>query len=536
MFNYSHGAVISTMPAPYTPVNKRKPMEYPVEDLPPVMRDTVITLYDDTQIPAELIAAAVLSAAALACQSHIEVLPPHSSDPMHCALYLLTLAVSGEGKTSISKKVMKPFYQFSEQMKEEHESKLKIHQRDEKVWKIHQKALASNLYNAIKNGSEGTEEERQFNEHEATRLAPPARLAMLYDDTTAKALLEGLNRYSEAGVLSDEAITFFKGYLKNNLGLLSKSWDGDTYEYHRTGGEEYDIKACLTLALMVQPAVFENYLCKHGELSKGSGFLSRFLYINTVSTQGNRRANTDHTRSDEALNVFHKKINQLLARQRAHFYKNNTKKQTLILTEDAAIFWTNKQAQLNRKIGPGQQLEHISEIAAKAGANALRVAAIITYMHSTESTYISKDVIQAAFRIVEWHLDEAERLFFSSSERCAFIEDVYEMFGWLKEKFFDSNGAPLRKNEVNRYGPNRLRDTKMSQPILEQLIALELICLVKPSPHSAVYIAMPLLDNRNQWMIPSEWWSNGYNAIIASKENVKGKYGYEYFDFNKLMY
>lgn len=70
---------------------------------------------------------------------------------------------------------------------------------------------------------------------------------------------------------------------------------------------EYDINACLTLALMVQPPVFENYCRNHGELSKGSGFLSRFLYINTISTLGRRRTNTGHAQSDEALNVFHRK-------------------------------------------------------------------------------------------------------------------------------------------------------------------------------------------------------------------------------------
>ncbi|MBW5980027.1 hypothetical protein CF033_24175 [Klebsiella michiganensis] len=536
MFNNSHGKIYSTLPSPYISVNKRDPASYPVNLLPPVMKDVVKALHDDTQIPLELIAAAVLSAAALACQAHIEVVPPHSSDPMHCALYLLTLAVSGEGKTSISKKVMKPFYRFSEKMKEEHEHRFKVYQRAEKVWKIHQKALASNLYKAIKNGSEGTEEEQLLNEHEANRSDQPVRLAMLYDDTTAKALLEGLSRYPEAGVLSDEAITFFKGYLKNNLGLLNKSWDGETYEYHRTGGEEYDIKACLTLALMVQPPVFENYLNKHGELGKGSGFLSRFLYTNTVSTQGNRKTNADHTGSDKALNVFHKKINQLLEKQKARFYNNDTQKQTLLLTEDAAIFWTDKQAQFTRKIGPGQQFEHISEIAAKAGANALRIAAILTYMNSTESLYISKDVIQFAFDIVEWHLEEAERLFFPSSERNVFMEDVYEMFGWLKERFLDSRGALLRKNDVNRFGPNRLRDTKILQPILEQLIALELICFVKPARHSAVYIAMPVPECRNQWMIPQESWVNGHNPIVLSKKDVNAKYGHEYFDFDKLKY
>lgn len=536
MQNLLPHAIMPKMPVPYIPVQNRIPEGYPVCAFPPVMQGVIDALYNETGIPAELIAGAVLAAASLACQAHIEVVPPHSSDPMHCALYLLTLAVSGEGKTSISKKVMKPFYRFSEQMKQQHDCLMKAHLRADNIWKIHQKALTSNLYTAIKKGSEGTEEERLLDEHAETRKQPPARLAMLYDDTTAKALLEGLSRYSEVGVVSDEAITFFKGYLKNNLGLLNKAWDGEIYEYRRPGGEEYDINACLTLALMVQPPVFENYLCNHGELSKGSGFLSRFLYINTISTLGRRRTNTDHVHSDEALNVFHRKINQLLDKQKARFYSNDSQKQTLRLSDDATFYWAEKQSELSRKIGPGQQLEHIGEIAAKAGANALRVAAVLTHIHSPESLCISKGVLQAAFQIVEWHLEEAERLFFPSSERNAFMKDVYEMFGWLKEKFHDSKGYPFRKNEVNRYGPNRLRDASKSQSVLEQLIALDLICFISLGRHSAVYIAMPSLENRNSWRIPPEFWENGHNPIIASSENVTGRYTFEYFDFNRLEY
>ena len=176
---------------------------------------------------------------------------------------------------------------------------------------------------------------------------------------------------------------------------------------------------------MVQPPVFENYRRNHGELSKGSGFLSRFLYINTISTLGRRRTNTDHAHSDEALNVFHSKINQLLDKQKARFYSHDTQKQTLRLSDDATTYWADKQSELSRKTAPGQQMEHISEIAAKAGANALRVAAILTYMYSPESLRISRGVIQAAFKIVEWHLEEAERLFFPSSERNAFMKEVY---------------------------------------------------------------------------------------------------------------
>ena len=116
------------------------------------------------------------------------------------------------------------------------------------------------------------------------------------------------------------------------------------------------------------------------------------------------------------------------------------------------------------------------------------------------------------------------------------MEDVYEMFRWLKEKFLDDKGYPFRKNEVNRNGPNRLRDASKSQSVLEQLIALGLICFIRPGRHSAVYIAMPSLKDRHSWCIPPAFLENGHNPIIASPENVTGRYAFEYFDFNRLEY
>ena len=78
--------------------------------------------------------------------------------------------------------------------------------------------------------------------------------------------------------------------------------------------------------------------------------------------------------------------------------------------------------------------------------------------------------------------------------------------------------------------------TCLFAPSLEQLIALGLICFIRPGRHSAVYIAMPSLECRHSWCIPPAFLENGHNPIIASPENVTGRYGFEYFDFNRLEY
>ncbi|EBS5795626.1 DUF3987 domain-containing protein, partial [Salmonella enterica subsp. enterica serovar Saintpaul] len=93
---------------------------FPLDALPPILKNVVISLHLDTKIPIELICQVVLAAASLACQSIVNVKPHYSQTPEPCSLYFLTLADPGEGKTTINKLVMKPFYDLSVRMKKKY--------------------------------------------------------------------------------------------------------------------------------------------------------------------------------------------------------------------------------------------------------------------------------------------------------------------------------------------------------------------------------------------------------------------------------
>ncbi|AZT48941.1 DUF3987 domain-containing protein [Salmonella enterica subsp. salamae serovar 42:r:-] len=83
-------------------IKKKNQSDYPVDKFPPVMRELIDTLHDDSQIPMEIIGNAVLAAASMACQSLVDVELSHNTTPELCSLYLLTLAESGEGKTDLT--------------------------------------------------------------------------------------------------------------------------------------------------------------------------------------------------------------------------------------------------------------------------------------------------------------------------------------------------------------------------------------------------------------------------------------------------
>lgn len=63
----------------------------------------------------------VLTAVSLVSQSLNNVTHPQTQLTEPCALYLLTIAPSGEGKTHVYKQIMQPFYGYTKTIKTEYQ-------------------------------------------------------------------------------------------------------------------------------------------------------------------------------------------------------------------------------------------------------------------------------------------------------------------------------------------------------------------------------------------------------------------------------
>lgn len=54
--------------------------------------------------------------------------------PEPCSLYLMTIAESGEGKTTINKQIMKLLNKLATELKEEYENRWIHYKREYKIW------------------------------------------------------------------------------------------------------------------------------------------------------------------------------------------------------------------------------------------------------------------------------------------------------------------------------------------------------------------------------------------------------------------
>ena len=118
---------------------------------------------------------------------------------------------------------------------------------------------------------------------------------MLRGDDTPEALVRHLASYPIAAVISAEAGVIFGSHAMNadnvqrNLGQANQLWDGGPIVEGRIGRGEVNIEnAHVTMGLMVQPTVLQNFVAKTNGLARGIGYFARFLFCHPETTQGTR--------------------------------------------------------------------------------------------------------------------------------------------------------------------------------------------------------------------------------------------------------
>ncbi|MBJ2118258.1 YfjI family protein [Proteus penneri] len=496
---------------------------FPLDALPPILKNAVISLHLDTKIPVELISQVILAAASLACQSSINVQPHYSQTPEPCALYFLTLADPGEGKTTINKLVMKPFYDFSVKMKKNYDNDLVNYEQSYNIWKIKKKVLDNNYKKAIERKYPGELESDEIKKHLSIEPQKPKRFQLIYDDVTKNGLIEGLQQHPNAGVISDEAITFFTGYLKKHIGLLNKAWDGETYSFSRANNEYHEIKSCLTFSLLTQPGIFTEYLKKQGDIARGSGFLSRFLFSSVISNQGTRYYSMKGHPSEEnisAINAFYAKINNLLNLQNETPLENHRDKITIKASQDAIIAWSQIKNNFEQCSSKGGVWFHIRDIVSKSSANIYRLASILKQFEAKKNEInLNRHDIKSASNIIKWNLEQASKLFYPFSEQYKITLDVRELYSWLKSNFENNNFMAFLKNDILKYGPRKFRKINILDPILSIIVSQTSFRIIRSQFSGALYISIQLENGCIACPLPTTTYPIQYSIVPIINTN-----------------
>lgn len=523
-----------------------------------LLQNAVLEVVDAFQVPDEMAIMVALGAMSIACQGSIEVKQPYGGK-INTALYTLTIAESGERKTTVSNQLTQGIERVNAELSQRYEKELKSYLRDAYIWGVKNKTLESQYKSAIKKNEDLDEIETLLKDHLMLEPMRPQSPKFIYKDTTPEALLRSMYlSQRDACVIMDEANKIFKSNLTEDLGLLNKLWDSGSVVVDRVSTESFEFKdASLTLLLMTQMIVIQSFLEKRGDSARGSGFLARLLVVRPRKNAGNHQLKSFEKLP--SIDAFNDRLYYLIKKRVNASVKE---KITLSYTETAKLRWNEEYHRVQQEQKPGGLYELHVDHAAKLMDNLSRIAAIVHWFNHDESTderyFISDETldyaIQLCYRFSKHYL-------YYMAGKPKVIEDVESLVDFCltfkrKEDFSVNISHSLRSlmsvhkyiqtevlnqidikvrlpvilaftfADVRQYGPNSLRNNR--DAFNNAIHLLERMDVIKQTNlHGSTYYLFneaTHLGHEGESYLPEEYSDSLYNRYLVNKPKLTVDY------------
>lgn len=450
--------------APHSLTAKVESEPYPVEALPDAIRLAVEEVASFVKAPISMIASSALAALSLAAQAHIDVKRAERlQGPV--GLFLLTIADSGERKTTCDNYFVSAIQQYQNKQTVAMEPKVEKYQAELEGWKAEIDGIRSAIKNAAKSGKATNELKERLVEVQRNKPKKPRVPRLILGDETPENLAWSLAmEWPSAGLISSEAGIVFgahgmgKDSVMRNLSLLNVLWDGGSHSVGRRTSESFTVKgARLTVALQVQEPTLREFFTRSGALARGTGFLARFLVAWPESNQGHRpftEAPTDWPH----LTAFNQRIAAILNQPIPMDEKGVLNPTISSMTLDAKTAWEEYHNDIESQLQSGGEFYEVRDVASKSADNAARLAALFQ-MFDDEGVVraIGIESFERASLIAAWHLHEARR-FFGELALPAELADAVMLDNWLIKHCMRERTHFVSSRDAQRLGPVRVRE------------------------------------------------------------------------------
>ncbi len=452
-----------------------------------LLESAVVEVMDDFQVTREMAVTSALGAIAVACQGLIDIEQP-TGNKVTSSLMLLTIAESGERKTTIEKQFFKEIrnqqkiiLQDFEKLNSEYEYKMLIYNEKESE-------LRKKIRSLVKKNESTVEVEAQLKDLINAQTPLPLLKKFIYDDSTPQALVQGMNDgCKNACLVSSEANGIFNGKVFSELHLLNTLWDGGDVRVDRVTKKSFLLNnARLTLALMTQISVIEHFLETRGIEARGMGFLARFLVVRPPSRAGYRDAKRNLTEL-KYLDSFNKKIGEILTNS-LNNEERNSPKQIMKFNASSSCLWKEYSQTIEDEMRMDGVYEHYRDHASKLMDNISRIAGIIEFYEGKNSE-ISVETLKFSYGlcmryskhflkylagdpVVVINANLLAKFLLQRSDREVANSDKLMPFYY--------NGIMVRRGKsidfditlIIQYGPNVLRSKKNDSAALKNAIEL----------------------------------------------------------------
>lgn len=495
--NSSSNTVESEWPAPQPLMVKLEPEPYPVDALPSAIRAAVEEVAGFVKAPLPLVVSSALAALSLAAQAHIDI---RRADRLQgpVSLNLLTIADSGERKSTCDGFFTSAIRQYQEEQAELLKPELERHKAELDAWTAERDGLLAAIKEASRKGKPTNQQRAELAALQQEKPEAPRIPHLLLGDETPENLAWRLAfQWPSAGVMSSEAGLILgahgmgKDSAMRNLSLLNILWDGGTHSIGRRTSESFTMKGVrLTVGLQVQEATLRSFFDKSGALARGTGFLARFLIAFPESTQG-YRPYSDPPNNWPHLAAFHRRISNILE---TPIPMNDTGELTpvlLSLSPEAKAAWVAYHDAIESELHSGGELYDVRDVASKSADNAVRIAALFQVFEHGFGDVVGVDCFESASRIAAWHLHEARR-FFGELALPVGVDDAMRLDSWLIAHCRRDQIHIVGKNHVRQHGP--LRDGSRLDAAIRELEALDRLRLVKDGKKFTIHLNPVLVE------------------------------------------
>ncbi len=404
-------------PTPLPLSAKIEPEPYPLDALPDSVRAAVEEVHAFTKAPVPMVASSALAALSLAAQAHADIQRAEKlTGPI--GLFMLTIADSGERKSTCDGFFMQPIKEYEANQAEQAKPLLKDHWAALEAWEAKRGGIKDKIRSLAKTGKSTYEQESALRDLEHLKPEPPRVPRLVYADSTPEALKWELAKgWPSGGVVSSEAGLVFGSHgmgqdsVMRNLATLNQLWDGADIVTDRRTSESFTVRgARLTFALQVQEPTLRSFFDRSGGLARGTGFLARFLVAWPESTQGYRPF-TEPPDTWPALARFNQRISSILDQPVPINEDGELSPPTLTLLPETKKAWVAFHDAIESELRTGGELYDVRDVASKTADNAVRIATLFQIFEHGFSSAIGPVAFEGASRIAAWHLHEARRFY-----------------------------------------------------------------------------------------------------------------------------
>ncbi len=468
---------IENWPEPLPLVGRSISESYPLDALPDTMLAAVKEVHNFTKAPIPLIVSSALGALSLSVQAYVDAQRAENlSGPV--GLFLLTIADSGERKSTCDNFFMQAIRKYEFETQEELEPLMQQFKANLEAWKSKHDGIKDQIRILAKKGNATEQQEIMLFNLEKNEPIMPRIPKLIYGDATPEALKWILAKtWPSGGVVSSEAGGSLGAHgMKNdaimlNLATLNELWDGKDISTERRTSESFTVKgARLTIALQVQEVTLRNFFDRSVDLPRGSGFLARFLIAWPESTQGSRPF-SDPPKNWPNLKAFNQKITNILEQPAPINAYGVLSPKMLTLSPDAKQSWVVFHDTIENQLGSSGNLQDVRDVASKIADNAVRLAAEFQVFKNPYSNVIELEALESGCRIATWHLKESRR-FFGELALPQELLNAVRLEKWLIYECHSKKTDFIIITRIQQYGPHQTRKKAQLEAAISELQSL----------------------------------------------------------------